>query len=267
MSRTRSTAAALVAALLAFAPIASAAPRAPPANAQFDYQIGGAYTPATSVGIVDRDWRAAPVAGKYDVCYVNAFQTQAEDVEWWRRNHDELLLRRNGAYVVDEDWDEILLDISTAAKRAAIARLVNPWVDSCKRAGYQAVEPDNLDSWTRSQGLLSSAEAVAYARLLVAHAHWAGMAIAQKNAPELASIGHTSIGFDFAIVEECQAYGECRAFTAAYGNEVYEIEYADNGGLLNFELACRLDGARISIAYRDRDVVPLGALGYVYRWC
>ena len=268
MSPTRSiTAAALVAAALAFAPIASAAPRAPPANAQFDYQIGGPYTPASSVGIVDRDWRDAPAAGKYDVCYVNAFQTQPEDASWWRRNHDDLLLRRGGAYVADESWNEILLDISTAAKRAAIARVVDSWMDSCKRAGYQAVEADNLDSWTRASGLLTSGEAVAYAQLLVGHAHWAGLAIAQKNASELSLLGRSVIGFDFAIVEECQAYDECGDFTSVYGNQVYEIEYTDDGGLPNFELACRTNGARISIVYRDRDVVPAGARGYVYRSC
>jgi hypothetical protein len=267
MLRISWTPAAFAAALLATAPVAAAAPRPPPANAQLDYQIGGSYPPASGVGIVDRDWRDAPAAGKYDVCYVNAFQTQPEDAGWWRRNHDDLLLKRGGAYVVDEDWGEILLDVSTAAKRVAVARVLDSWMDSCKRAGYQAVEPDNLDSFTRSRGLLTSAEAVAYAQLLVAHAHWAGLAIAQKNAPELGALGRSAIGFDFAIAEECAAYGECGDYTSVYGNQVYEVEYVDNGGLANFEAACRANGARISIAYRDRDVEPAGARGYVYRWC
>jgi hypothetical protein len=262
---------ALAAALLLPATAASgtaaAAPRAPPANAQFDYQIGGAYPPANSVGIVDRDRHDAPVAGKYNVCYVNSFQTQPEEAAWWRRNHDDLLLRSGGAYVVDEDWGETLLDLSTAAKRTAIAAIADVWIDRCKAAGFQAIEPDNLDSWARSHGLLTSSEAVAYAKLLATRAHADGLAIAQKNTSELGSAGRTQVGFDFAIAEECAAYDECDDYTSVYGNQVYEVEYSDNGGLTNFALACAENGARISIAYRDRDIVPLGVRGYVYRWC
>ena len=47
----------------------------PPTNGQFDYQIGGAYPPLSSVSIVDRDRSASPVADRYNICYVNAFQT------------------------------------------------------------------------------------------------------------------------------------------------------------------------------------------------
>jgi Glycoside-hydrolase family GH114 len=271
MLRTRQGPLALAATLLFAASLASATAAAartlPPPNAQFDYQIGGPYTPVASVAIVDRDRTDAPAAGKYNICYVNAFQTQPEDAAWWAAAHNDLLLRRGGATVVDESWSEILIDISTPAKRAAVAQVVDGWIDGCKRAGFQAVEPDNLDSWTRSQGLLTSTEAIAYARLLVARAHADGLAIAQKNTSELGATGNRSIGFDFAIAEECAAYGECDAYTSVYGRQVYDVEYADNGGLANFERACQEYGARISIVYRDRDVVPAGQRGYVYRWC
>ena len=35
--------------------------------------------------------------------------------------------------------------------------------------------------------------------------------------PELARIGQTRIGFDFAVAEECAVYHECSAYTRAYG--------------------------------------------------
>ncbi|WP_210491208.1 endo alpha-1,4 polygalactosaminidase [Patulibacter sp. SYSU D01012] len=247
----------------------------PPANGQFDYQIGGAYSPVSTVQIVDRDRAAAPVAGKYNVCYVNAFQTQPSEAAWWKAQHDDLLLKKNGAYVTDPIWkNEIVLDTRTAAKRSAIAAIVGGWFDGCAAAGFQAVEPDNLDSWDRSKGLVTTANNVALSKLLVARAHAAGLAIAQKNGAEIAPGAKASIGFDFAIAEECQVWGECEDYTDEYGDQVYEIEYVDEGGLPNFQAACAARGAQISIIYRDRAVAPRPPAGapagdepYVYQAC
>ena len=87
----------------------------PPANGRFDYQIGGDYTPLRSVKIVDRDRTAQPAAGDYNICYVNAFQTQAEQDQWWKRHHPRLLLRNSAGHLVeDPGWPgEILLDTAT----------------------------------------------------------------------------------------------------------------------------------------------------------
>jgi hypothetical protein len=219
------------------------------------------------VAIIDRDRMAPPASGAYGVCYVNAFQTQADELAWWRARHPRLLLRRDGRLVHDPGWPgEVLLDTSTRARQRGIARVVGRWIDGCARAGYAAVEPDNLDTWTRSHRLLRRAGNVAVARRLAARAHAAGLAIAQKNAAELAPRG-PAIGFDFAIAEECQRYRECGAYTGAYGDHVVEIEYPDSGGRANFRLACRRRGDRISIQYRDRDVLPRGRHGYVAEWC
>lgn len=214
-----------------------------------------------------RDRTAAAAAGRYAVCYVNAFQTQPGEADWWRAEHGDLLLRRDGRPVEDAGWPgELLLDTSTAARREAIAGIVGGWFDGCAATGFDAVEPDNLDSWTRSRGGLRQADNVAMARLLAARAHAAGLAIAQKNAAELAPAGR-SIGFDFAIAEECQVHAECGAYTRTYGRRLYEIEYDDAGGLRTFRAACRARGARVSVTYRDRDVVPRGARGYAFRSC
>lgn len=230
------------------------------------YQIGGAFPPAGDVAIVDRDRAAPPVPGRYNVCYINAFQTQPGEAGWWQRRHRNLLLRRHGHHVVDGQWNERLLDASTRARRAAIAAIVGVWIDGCAAAGFQAVEPDNLDSWTRSHGALSRADNLALAGLLIGRAHADGLAIAQKNAGELGTAGRR-LGFDFAIAEECGRYGECDAYLRAYGASVIEIEYPDSGGLANFASACRRRGGLISVAYRDRLVAPRGAPGYVNRSC
>jgi hypothetical protein len=257
-------AAALVAAPIGGAATGTVAP--PPVNALFSYQIGGAFTPLPGIGIVDRDRHDRPAAGLYNVCYVNAFQSQADEHRWWLRRHRSLLLFRKGRAVVDGQWNEQLLDTSTRAKRRALAGVIGTWMAGCARAGFNAVEPDNLDSWSRSDGALSVHDNLAFAAALVRRAHALGLAIAQKNAAEISATGRR-IGFDFAIAEECQAYSECGSYTRVYGDHVIEIEYPDNGGVKGFDAACKARGAQISVVYRDRDVLPAGQRGHVERHC
>ncbi|KAJ8073916.1 hypothetical protein PM082_012194 [Marasmius tenuissimus] len=241
-----------------------------PANGKFDYQIGGAYTPASDVRVVTRDRKASPVSGKYNICYVNAFQTQPDEKSFWQSpQNDPLLLRRaNGNYFTDPDWPgEFLLDTSTDAKRQAIATIVNGWISDCASKGFNAIEADNLDTFTRSANLLTKANNLAYAKLLADHAHSLNLAFGQKNAgSELGSQGKQTVGFDFAVAEECQEYNECNAYTNVYGNQVLEIEYVSNG-LQVWQAACNARGSRISIIYRDVGVVASGQGGYVYREC
>jgi hypothetical protein len=235
----------------------------PPANAKFDYQIGAAYTPPSGVQVVSRDRLASPAPGIYNICYVNAYQTQPDEANWWIAYHNDLLLKNSsGAYVIDSGWDEILLDVSTAAKRTAVANIVNGWIDGCAAKGYKAIEPDNLDSYSRSQGKLSRSNALAYAKLLTAHAHARGLAIAQKNDTSVAASG-PGTGFDFAIAEECGRYDECDFFTNAYGNHVIVIEYRS----VDFTKACKAWGSQLSVVLRDRLVTAPGSGKYQYNAC
>lgn len=241
----------------------------PPVNGKFDYQIGGAYTPASDVAIVSRDNSESPAAGAYNICYLNAFQTQPEDQNWWKTNHPDLLLKKSsGAYFEDPDWPgEFFLDTTTDAKRQALLAIHQTTIDTCASKGFNAIEPDNLDTFTRSNGLLTKANNLAFAALLSNYAHGKGLAFAQKNTgSELGSSGKTTAGFDFAIAEECQVYNECNSYTNVYGNNVIEIEYSDNGKSA-YTAACNARGASISIIYRDRDVVPAGESDYVYQAC
>jgi hypothetical protein len=235
----------------------------PPVNATFDYQIGQAYTPPAGVRVVSRDREATPAAGLYNICYVNAFQVQPSEVAWWQQNHDDLLLRdAAGKYVIDGAWDEIVLDIRTPAKRAALATIVNGWIDGCKAKGFQAVEPDNIDTYDRFDNLLTRDQAVAYLSLLAPHAHAAGLAIAQKNTTSLEGRGRAA-GLDFAIAEECGRYGECGDFTDVYGDNLIVIEYTSSA----FKKACTAVGARVSVVRRDLDVTAPGSGTYVYNAC
>ncbi|MFL6118252.1 endo alpha-1,4 polygalactosaminidase [Actinophytocola sp.] len=239
---------------------AAAAVNLPPAHAKFDYQIGGAYTPPSGVRVVSRDHGDQPAAGLYNICYVNAFQAQpGAESEW-----GDLLLRdASGQIVYDEDWGEAILDIRTAAKRERIAAKVDGWIDGCAAKGFQAVEPDNYDSYTRApDNLLTASQAQAFIRLLSGHAHGAGLAIAQKNTAELAGNRVTN-GLDFAIAEECADWDECGDYVDAFGDHVIVIEYSASG----LQAACSGWGSGLSIVRRDVDVSTPGSSGYVYQTC
>ncbi|WP_250301662.1 MULTISPECIES: endo alpha-1,4 polygalactosaminidase [unclassified Streptomyces] len=236
---------------------------APTAGMAFDYQIGGAYPPPAGTEAVARDRGDKPAEGLYNVCYVNAFQAQPDALDWWEHHHPDLLLRDDdGRPVTDEDWDEALLDTSTAAHRAQLAEIVGGWIDGCAAHGFQAVEPDNLDSYERAEGGLSRADNAAFARLLARRAHSAGLAIGQKNTADLTS-EHAGIGFDFAVAEECGHYDECGTYAKAYADRVFVIEYSRS----DFDKSCSAWGSKLSVVNRDIDVRRAGRKGYVFRSC
>ncbi|MER8012052.1 endo alpha-1,4 polygalactosaminidase [Streptomyces sp. NPDC094149] len=260
-ARVLAAGSAVLASALLNSAIASAdAPAPPPAHAGFDYQIGGAYTPPQGVGVVSRDHTASPAPGLYNICYINAFQAQpGAESEW---DSDLLLHDAQGNVFYDTDWNEALLDISTADKRERIAAKVGTWIDECGQKGFQAIEPDNYDSYSRSNGLLNAADAEAFIKLLSARSHADGLAIAQKNTAELAA-DRVGNGLDFAVVEECGAYSECGDYTAAFGDHIVVIEYTSEG-LAN---ACGGWGDQLSIVRRDLGVSPAGSSGYVRETC
>ena len=259
---------AIAMALLAMAASASAqeSVRLPPAGGQYDSQLGGAYDPPPGTLIVSRDRAEPAVPGLYNICYVNAFQTQPHETDWWLTHHPDLLLRHDGTLAEDPNWPgEILLDTSTEAKRAALAAIVTGWIGQCAADGYDAIEADNLDTYARSSGALSVADNLTFAGLLIDHAHGLGLAFAQKNAGDLGASGKAA-GFDFAIVESCEVSDECTAYTDVFGAHVLEIEYTDTDAS-HFEAACALRGRQISVIRRDRNLTIPGEPSYFYQTC
>ncbi|MFC3584161.1 endo alpha-1,4 polygalactosaminidase [Streptantibioticus rubrisoli] len=234
--------------------------RLPPVHGGFDYQIGGSYSPPPGVAIVSRDHSASPATGVYNICYVNAFQAQSGEQGQWPA--DLLLHDRNGQLVIDRDWNEALLDIGTPGKRARVAARIDRWIDECAAKGFNAVEPDNYDSYSRSDGLLTANDAVAFVTLLADHAHARGLAVGQKNTAELAS-SRSRTHLDFAVAEECAEYDECGTYAAAFADHVVVVEYTDQG----LRKACSAFGNRLSIVRRDREVTAPHDNGYVRGTC
>ncbi len=242
-------------------------PQTPPVNAKADYQLGGAYALPHGVHVVSRDRTEPPADGAYSICYVNGFQTQPGQLRWWQHHHSRLLLRDHGELVRDPGWrGEVLLDTSTQSKRQGIARVVNRWTRGCAHDGFAAVEPDNLDSFTRSRHLLTRSDNLALAKKLAVGAHRAGLAIAQKNLAGLTRSARRHIGFDFAVAEECAVWSECASYKRAYGRHVIEIEYTDSGRAA-FRRACRQHGDTWSVILRDRMLRTPSSSRYRYAAC
>ncbi|WP_236897928.1 endo alpha-1,4 polygalactosaminidase [Devosia sp. SL43] len=215
---------------------------------------------------MSRDRTAPPAQGLYNICYVNAFQTQPQETAWWLANHPDLLLHNNEALAEDPNWPgEILLDTSSEAKRAGLLAVVGGWIDQCAADGYDAIEADNLDTYSRSNGALSMEDNLAFASALIERAHRLGLAFGQKNGAELEDRGR-AIGFDFAIVEGCQVYDECSDYIAVFGANVLEIEYTDTGAAY-FDRACAAQGHQISVIRRDRNLTMAGEPSYFYQTC
>lgn len=235
----------------------------PPENAPFDYQIGGEYPPPAGVRIVSRDRTASAAQGLYNICYVNGFQSQPGERALWVDEHPELVLRDNsGQPLIDPEWpDEVVLDVSTPEKRSAIFAIEREWLAGCAQKGFDAVEIDNLDTFTRFRGRLQESHAVAMIRMLADEAHALGLAIAQKNSAEMVGL-KAEMGTDFVVAEECNTYDECGDYTAAYGNRVLVIEYVRG----DFQKGCR-DFPELSIVLRDVNVSPQGQGSYVFQGC
>ncbi len=244
-------------------PVDDATVTLPPPGAVVSYQLGGAYDPPAGTGVVVRDSTGRPADGVYSVCYVNAFQTQpGADLDAL----EDLLLHDGEERVVDPDWpDEVLYDTSTPRLREQVAELVGRDLDRCATAGFDAVELDNLDAHTRSHGLLDAQDGLDLAALLVRAGHDRGLAVAQKNLAELVDDA-AAAGFDLAVVEECAQFEECDAWTDAYGDRVYAVEYTDAQDV-PFTEACERWGDRLGLVLRDRDLLAAGDDGHVERRC
>lgn len=240
-------------------PPATASAIALPPPGGFDYQLGGAYDPPAGTVVVTRDSTEPPAPGLYNICYLNGFQSQPSQADAWAG----LLLEGTDGPVADPDWpDEYLLDTSTAANRDAIAGTMSALIAGCAAAGFNAVEFDNLDSYSRSGGALTADDNLALAALYIADAHQAGLAVAQKNAIEIAPQG-AAAGFDFAVSEECGTYDECAGYLAVY-DVVVDIEYADPAA---YAQMCASGALPTQSVLRDLDLAPAGSPGYVFERC
>lgn len=155
----------------------------------------------------------------YAICYFSA-----GTFEDWRPDADQFPVE-----VIGEPWDEWegerFLDIRQID---LLAPIMEARLDMCAEKGFDGVDPDVIDSYWAETGFpLTAEDAIAFSRWLAAEAHERGLAVGQKNAPELTADLIDS--FDFTVTEDCYDDGWCNevsAYTDA-NKPVFAIEYTD----------------------------------------
>lgn len=191
----------------------------------WQWQLQGTVDLSVPARVYDVDGLSSPAAlvrrlhsrGRRVICYV--------DVGTWenwradRRSFPPSLLG-NGNGWPGERW----LDIRQLDR---LAPLMRARLSICRRKGFDAVEPDNLDGYANETGFpLTSEDQLKYNRRIARIAHELGLSIALKN--DLDQVDELRSEFDFAINEECFQYRECgklRPFTK-HGKAVLEVEYS-----------------------------------------
>jgi hypothetical protein len=96
----------------------------------------------------------------------------------------------------------------------------------CQRAGFQAIDWDNVDGFDNRTGFpLTAAEQLRYDRSLAGIAHRLGLAAGLKN--DYQQVGELAGDFDFAVDEQCLQYQECQLLEpfVRRGKPVYDVEY------------------------------------------
>ena len=160
--------------------------------------------------------RAIRSADGYAICYVDAGTWES-----WRPDAGmfvkSLLGRSNGW--PGERW----LDIRQSH---ALLRIMARRVTLCERAGFQAVDFDNVDAYNNNTGFaLTAADQISYDRALAALAHRHHMAVGLKN--DGAQATALAPWFDFAIDEQCVQYHSCALLVPFLraSKPVYDVEY------------------------------------------
>jgi hypothetical protein len=160
--------------------------------------------------------------GRKVICYISVGSW-----ENWRPDKDQF-----PPEVLGKDYEgwpgERWLDIRQLDKLAPILRAR---LDLCKAKGFDALEPDNMEIYTNDTGFpLTYDDQLQFSRWLAEEAHARGLAIGQKNAPDMVK---DLVGlYDFAITEDAFYYkwaDQMSPFIVA-GKPVFAAEYTDLPG-------------------------------------
>jgi len=176
------------------------------------------------------------------ICYFSAGTRES-----WREDAEDF-----PPHVVGRTWslwpDEQFVDYR---RLEDVGPIMEARLDRCRDAGFDAVEPDVIDSFTEPTGFaLRQADARRYLEWLIEKAHSRGMSIALKNTPELADVP-----VDFAIVEDCFADRWCDRLApiAGRGKAILAAEYTDR--VSSISAFCEdANRAGISVILKDRDL-------------
>ncbi len=151
------------------------------------------------------------------VCYFSA-----GTVESWRIDKNQFSVDVIGKPL--KEWpNEYWLNISVFNR---FKEVMENRIKYLQQIGCDAVEADNIDGYDNDTGFkLSYKHSIDYVKWLASYTHSLGMLFGLKNAADI--VEQVEPYVDFAIVEECQKYNECEAYTYLIqkGKPVFAVEY------------------------------------------
>ncbi len=157
--------------------------------------------------------------GKKVIAYISV-----GSVENWRSDAADF-----PASIIGNDYDgwdgEKFLDIRDID---ALAPIMRARLDMIKTKGFDAVEPDNIDSYTNNTGFdITEQDVINYCKWLANEAHSRGLSIGQKNATELSDqlVGY----FDWILLEDAfvENIQEEAQIYITNNKAVFATEYTD----------------------------------------
>ncbi|MEA3363930.1 MAG: endo alpha-1,4 polygalactosaminidase [Thermodesulfobacteriota bacterium] len=197
----------------------------------WQWQLQGAVNTAYNVDIYDIDlFDSDPAliqqlqqAGKQVICYFSA-----GSYEEWRSDANQFLANDLGNPL--DGWPgERWLDV----RSDNVHSIMKSRLDLAVQKGCDGVEPDNMDGYSNNSGFnLTSADQLAYNRLIANEAHARDLSIGLKN--DLDQISELVDYYDFAVNEQCFEYQECDLLAPfinagkAVLNAEYEQKYVND---------------------------------------
>jgi hypothetical protein len=204
----------------------------PMPGTSWQWQLSGTIDTSYAVRMYDLDLFDAPTGvidqlhalGKVVICYISAGSWEA-----WRPDAGTYPAEILGSNL--EGWpDEKWLDIR---KIQILGPILEARLDLAVAKKCDGIEPDNVDGFQNPTGFsLSYRDQFQFNTWLAEKAHSRGLSIGLKN--DLDQIGDLVSYFDWALNEECFAYGECEKLLPFIesGKAVFGVEYT--GELNNF---------------------------------
>ncbi|MCC8407446.1 endo alpha-1,4 polygalactosaminidase [Mucilaginibacter sp. UR6-1] len=200
----------------------------PAAGISFDWQLDDINSSTTFSGsVVD----------------VDAFTTSAETVAALHAQGKKVIAYLSVGTFEDDRPDGSLLPKDVVGKKydewphekwVDIRQIdkLKPWLNSrfnmILKKGFDAIEPDNLDSYANTTGFdINIDDTKKYIDFLITTAHSNGLGIGQKNVPELT--GQYASKFDWALTEDAfkQGWQNDLKLYAQLKKPVFVVEYTD----------------------------------------
>jgi hypothetical protein len=157
--------------------------------------------------------------GRRVICYISA-----GSFERWRPDAARFPKRVKGR---SNGWPgERWLDIR---RLKALRPIMRDRLDMCARKGFDGADFDNVDGYTARTGFpIEYRHQLRYNRWLARAARARGLAAGLKNDAGQARV--LEADFEFAVVEQCFQYRECRRYRSfiAAAKAVFETEYELN---------------------------------------